>query len=313
MSLLKRTTIMLWTGLFLANALCAAPNANTDKGYIFAGPREVKKTKQIKKGVHIVAYHQNGVFVSEQSNSPWFQAALFIQGTRIEDAKGKVLQDVALCEATDPDGDLNWSIFWRPHGDTGTVSFKLGTGKWEGILGKGHLPGIVRKRADNHVMPQYKIQWHIDPNDRHILNRTDQYKYHDRGLSFHGPHIEDFSRKLENGTSLKNNSQSGVLLSENPEAKAPRNFATCYDRGTTINTATGNGDIMLLEDTDPDGDVVWLCHIWWYGKGPGTYEFLGGIGKWKGITGVGVTQGMLRGRTDDHFMLKSEMHWNLPQ
>ncbi len=68
---------------------------------------------------------------------------------------------------------------------------------------------------------------------------------------------------------------------------------------------------MLLEDTDPDGDVVWLCHIWWYGKGPGTYEFIGGTGKWQGIVGVGVTRGMLRPRTDDHFMLKSEMHWSI--
>jgi hypothetical protein len=31
----------------------------------------------------------------------------------------------------------------------------------------------------------------------------------------------------------------------------------------------------------------------------------------EGITGVGVTRGMLRPRTDDHFMLKSEMHWNI--
>lgn len=68
---------------------------------------------------------------------------------------------------------------------------------------------------------------------------------------------------------------------------------------------------MLLEDTDPDGDVVWLCHIWWYGKCPGTYEFIGGTGKWQGISGVGVTRGMVRERSDDHFMLKSEMHWNI--
>ena len=68
---------------------------------------------------------------------------------------------------------------------------------------------------------------------------------------------------------------------------------------------------MLLEDTDPDGDIVWLYHEWWYGKGPGSYEFIEGTGKWKGITGRGVTLGMLRPRTDDHFMLRSEMHWNI--
>jgi len=302
---------------FLASTLCGGPKparSGTDKGYIFAGPREVKRSKGLKKGQNIVAYHQRGVYVSENPQSPWYQAALFIQGTSIEDQEGNILQDVALCEATDAHGDLTWSILWRPDGKTGTLSLKLGTGKWEGISGQGRVPGMVQGRADDHIIPQYEIRWKVDPDNRSVLDaldRKEQFENHDRGLSFHGPHIEDFSRKLSNGTSLKISSQSGVLLSEDPQAKSPRNYATCYDRGTTIHTATGNGDIMLLEDTDPDGDVVWLCHIWWYGKGPGTYEFIGGTGKWEGINGVGVTRGMLRGRTDDHFMLKSEMHWNI--
>ena len=57
-----------------------------------------------------MAYHQKSVFVSNETTSPWYQAALFIQGTTVEDAEGTVLQDVALVEATDADGDLNWSI-----------------------------------------------------------------------------------------------------------------------------------------------------------------------------------------------------------
>jgi hypothetical protein len=28
------------------------------------------------------------------------------------------------------------------------------------------------------------------------------------------------------------------------------------------------GDVMLLEDTDPDGDIVWLYHEWWVREGP---------------------------------------------
>ena len=123
-----------------------------------------------------------------------------------------------------------------------------------------------------------------------LSNRKEHYKYHDRACAF----MSDYALLQELSLwQSRLSAQSGVLLSENPEAKSPRNHATCYDRGTTIKTAAGNGDIMLLEDTDPDGDVVWLCHIWWYGKGPGTYEFIGGSGKWHGITGVGVTGGML--------------------
>jgi sugar phosphate isomerase/epimerase len=121
------------------------------------------------------------------------------------------------------------------------------------------------------------------------------------------------SRKLPNGAALIYNNHSGVLLSDNREARSPRNLATSYDRGTTYSVGDKNlADIMLLEDTDPAGDTVWLYHEWWYGKGPGSHEFIGGTGKWKGISGFGKTLGVLRDRVDDHWLLKSEMHWNLP-
>ena len=143
------------------------------------------------------------------------------------------------------------------------------------------------------------------------INKSD-YEFHDQGLSFHGPHITTLTKELNNSVTLVYSNQSGVLLSEDPDAMSPRNFATCFDRGTTYQLEGKTlGDVMLLEDTDPDGDIVWLYHEWWYGKGPGSYEFIEGTGKWEGITGRGVTLGMLRPRTDDHFMLRSEMHWNI--
>jgi hypothetical protein len=122
------------------------------------------------------------------------------------------------------------------------------------------------------------------------------------------------SKDLSNGISLEFSTQSGVLMSLlDPGKVSPRNNATCFDRGNTVKLDGKTlGDIMLLEDTDQDGDVVWLLHIWWYNKGPGSYEFIDGIGKWEGISGTGVTRGMYKNRTDDHFMLKSELVWNLP-
>jgi hypothetical protein len=47
--------------------------------------------------------------------------------------------------------------------------------------------------------------------------------------------------------------------------------------------------------------------------GPGIYSFNGGTGKCKGIQGEAVTRGMYKGGSQDHFMLKSELHWNLPE
>jgi hypothetical protein len=169
-------------------------------------------------------------------------------------------------------------------------------------------------RADRYMKFPWKMNWKILSEDE-LLGpvNPENYRFHDTGLSFHGPHIITKRKELKNGVTLVYSDQSGVLLSDNPQAVSPRNYATCWDRGTTYHLDGRNlGDVMLLEDTDPEGDVVWLYHEWWYGMGPGSYDFIGGTGKWKGISGRGVTRGMLKGRTDDHFMLKSEMHWNLP-
>jgi hypothetical protein len=118
--------------------------------------------------------------------------------------------------------------------------------------------------------------------------------------------------ELANELSLEVSTQSGVLQGEDPEVESPRSYATCFDRGTTVRRGSKTlGDVMLLEDTDPDGDMVWLIHVWWYGRGPGSYQFIGGTGKWEGITGEGTTLGMLRERTDDHYMLRSEIHWRI--
>ncbi len=194
-----------------------------------------------------------------------------------------------------------------------TGSICKGIGKWKGITGKGRVLGELRERSDGHVTPQWEMNWEISNRKSAALRgKPGDHAYHDRGLSFHGPHIKELTKTLANGVTLVVSNQSGVLLSDDREAKSPRNLATCYDRGTTYTLAGKNlGDVMLLEDTDPDGDVVWLYHEWWYGKGPGSYEFIGGVGKWKGISGYGKTLGMSRPRTDDHYMLKSEMHWNL--
>jgi len=61
--------------------------------------------------------------------------------------------------------------------------------------------------------------------------------------------------------------------------------------------------------TDPDGDVWW---IWWRGDGKGgTWGFLGGSGKFEGITGGGSTRRALEWPSG-RFTLKWEGAWNRP-
>jgi len=293
--------------LFISSllAVAALARAGQDQGKLSLSPRQERRTKVFRDGRSIVAYQQSGTMVGGKANGPWKKATLFAQGTVFKDAGGAVTADVALWETTDPEGDIVWGVLWRPTDAPLAFEIKAGTGKWKGIAGKGKLPDGESR---------WEIDWSIANLESAALRgRPGDYTYHDSGFSFHGPHVTEMSIKLPNGATLTYNNQSGVLLSDNREAGSPRNLATSYDRGTTYSIGDRNlADIMLLEDTDPDGDTVWLYHEWWYGTGPGSYEFIGGTGKWEGISGYGKTLGVLRDRVDDHWLLKSEMHWNLP-
>lgn len=320
---MKTLTLLLSFMLIVAGPiysqkqLSPSSDLKKDAGYFFTGPREMIKTKKIKSDIIITAFTQKGVIITEEEGSPWYNATIFLQGSVLKDTMGNELKEVIICEACDKDGDLNWAVLHYPEGNTGPGSFELvqGTGKWAGIMGTGKITGNRTERADEYSMPGYDITWQIDPvnapNSDEIEDK-EQYEFRDECLSFHGPHVFLFSRELANGISLEFSTQSGVLMSLlSPETISPRNNATCFDRGNTVKlNGQTLGDVMLLEDTDQDGDVVWLLHIWWYNKGPGSYKFIDGIGKWEGIEGIGVTRGNYLNRTDDHFMLKSELVWD---
>lgn len=311
-------SLVLFAYIFSTFNIAAQSVGPNDSGYFLAGPRKEIKTKKIKPNVFITAFTRDGVIITDNSKSPWFSATLFVHGSVLTDSAGKELKEVLIFEACDKDGDLNWSLLHYPDGNKGPGTFELvqGTGKWAGIKGSGKITGNSGRRVDGYINPEYEIKWEIDPVNAPNSNQIpgkESYKYSDQCLSFHGPHVFLFKKELLNGISLEFSTQSGVLMSMlGPETSSPRNNATCYDRGNTVKlNGKTLGDIMLLEDTDHDGDVVWLLHIWWYNKGPGSYKFIDGIGKWEGINGVGVTRGMYKNRTDDHFMLKSELVWNL--
>jgi hypothetical protein len=293
---------ILFVSILLAVTIFAA--GGQDQGELSLEHRRETRTKVFLDGRSIIAYNQNGIMVGGNTDGPWKNATLFAQGTVFKDSDGAVVADAALWEMTDPEGDLVWGVLWRPADASHTFEIKAGTGKWKGIAGQGKLIDGEKR---------WVIDWSIaNLKSAALRGRPADYAYHDSGFSFHGPHVTEMSRTLPNGITLVYNNQSGVLLSNNLEAKSPRNLATSYDRGTTYSIDDRNlADIMLLEDTDPDGDVVWLYHEWWYGMGPGSYELIGGTGKWKGISGFGKTLGVLRDRVDDHWLIKSEMHWNL--
>jgi len=286
----------------------------SDKGYFFHGPKVIDRTMPLANGITLKAFHIHGVVVSDSPDSPLYETTLYAQGTTILDADGQVKGDVQLIEFTDPDGDANWiyGLNWTS-GASGEYVFGAGIGKWQGITGSLCTLGASHERADDHVMPRYEVEWAIAadaaPNEASALDES--LPNYDTGYSFHGAHVPTARKELRNGPILVASTQCGVLISEN--ANSPRHHATCHDRGTTIQSAEGKalGDVMLLEDTDADGDVTWLYHEWWYGRGPGSYRFIGGTGKWEGIQGTGRTLAMIARRADDHYMPSWELRWRI--
>ena len=308
----KHPAIILFGIILLPGINLVQAQEGTDKGYFFVGPEIETSGKEFKDGKYLKHYTHEGVVISENPDSPWYEGIFYVQGSALINEEGERIADVALCEITDQNGDLCWFVF-RNTEEGFKLTLKAGTGKWDNISGFAEMGKVKESRADGHLKFPWELSWKIQEKAgrENSISQSD-YEFHDQGLSFHGPHVTTLTKELNNSVTLVYSNQSGVLLSEDPKAMSPRNFATCFDRGTTFQLEGKTlGDMMLLEDTDPDGDIVWLYHEWWYGKGPGSYEFIQGTGKWNGITGRGVTLGMLRPRTDDHFMLRSEMHWNI--
>ncbi len=288
-----------------------------DSGYIFAGPTVERKRKVVKPGIILIDNHKHGVIVTENSDSPWHRATYYAHGSILSDAGGKFIRQVAFCETIDPDGDVTWSILWEPSEGKASYHFIVGTGKWKGIAGEATITDVTR-RADDHTMPSYSMSWEVDEkNDETIppFSPKGPYTNHATSLSFHGPHVTESIKELANGLKLIINTQLGVLIGEDSTASNvlnPRGYAASYDKGVTVWSGDKRlADVMLLEDTDPDGDIAWLVHVWWYARGRGLYKFVGGTGKWEGIRGEGVTLGQLMKRTDDYHLLRSEIHWRI--
>jgi hypothetical protein len=285
-----------------------------DSGYIFAGPTVERKSKAVKQGVVLVDNVREGVIVSDNTGSPWHKATYYTQGSILRDADGKFIRQVAFCETIDPDGDVTWSILWEPSVGRASYHFVVGTGKWKGIAGEVTVTGMQR-RADDYTMPSYRMSWEVDEkNDETIppFQPKGPFTNHATSLSFHGPHVTESIRELANGLKLVVNTQVGVLMGEDPSVPSPRSYVTSYDKGTTVwDRGERLADVMLLEDTDSDGDMAWLVHVWWYARGRGLYKFVGGTGKWEGIRGEGNTLPALMKRTDDYHFLRSGIHWRI--
>ncbi len=117
-------------------------------------------------------------------------------------------------------------------------------------------------------------------------------------------------KEFKNGNRLTAYHQTGSIVSKNP--KCPWSEATFFPQGSVLEDSNQViiAEVALCETVDSDGDLTWST-FWRSADGSSEIAIKAGTGKWKGITGYDVTRAMLRDRADDHYMLKSEMHWNI--
>jgi len=250
----------------------------------------------------LIPNSQRGVFLTDNPESPWYQATFFSHGTSIKNvATDKVIWDTSVIEAVQPDGDVSWISLAERYED-GASNFKFigGTGKWYGITGHGRVlhgkyePEIHTPASEDEEIPVWEMTWEVKPVDLEarqtieLLGPEDNPNV-DWGDVENGDH-EPCGPLVEtpNGHTLIPNAQVGVFLSTNPDS--PWHNATFNSHGTNIkDTATGKvlWDVSTIEAVQPDGDVTWIALAEKYEEGLPVFEFIGGTGKWYGITGHG--------------------------
>jgi len=288
-----------------------------DSGLLFLSPCVTDRVKNFQDGRKVTGYHQTGYSTGEKEGSPIYNASIYVISTVVENTAGSLLDHVRLIQFVCPKGDVLWAYAQkRPDTQEGEYTFKIksGVGCWKHIVGTIQELGFVENRVDGHSCVKIAVSSEIGSEDDRTQYYDHKSLYHnfDKGYSFHGAHVPEYQIDLAGCEidAIVINSQNGVLISENENS--PRHNATCCDRGYMMKKGGKTlGDVMLLEDTDPDGDMIWIYHEWWYGVGPGVYEMIGGHGKWSGITGSGNSVSFIRARQDEWYMPTWEISWDI--
>jgi hypothetical protein len=112
---------------------------------------------------------------------------------------------------------------------------------------------------------------------------------------------------LPDGSMLQRSHIKGIVLADDPSNSIHLASQDCF--GTTViaegGAAVGNG---YCDAVDADGDRWW---IWWHNGSDGnTWGFMGGTGKYEGITGGGTTKSLAQ-MADGRAAITWDGHWTM--
>jgi hypothetical protein len=119
-------------------------------------------------------------------------------------------------------------------------------------------------------------------------------------------HIDD--RQLPGGNVLSRDHYKGVMLAN--DASSPFNLANQDCLGSMVFSPAKGAPVEIgdvCDAVDKDGDVSW---IWYHDAGDvHTWAFMGGTGKYEGITGSGTTAQL--GGSADRLVISWEGNWTM--
>lgn len=137
----------------------------------------------------------------------------------------------------------------------------------------------------------------------------------DEGILISGDHIpiaEAGITLMTDGGDLIPEWRRGHIESSNPAS--PLYQAAYLQIGTSVRGADDapTNEVAILEFVDGDGDVTWAVVAKYYpGEYPAHFHFIGGTGKWHGITGEGIFTEYAGKRGDGRNMVDWKIQWKV--
>ena len=102
---------------------------------------------------NLLRTQSRSVLVTDDTKVPFYLSTQDCSGTYLLDANGQVDTGYGYCDVVDGDNDI-WWLSWETKGDDGTWQVLGGTGKYEGMTGKG-TSKVLSQTADG----RFALRW----------------------------------------------------------------------------------------------------------------------------------------------------------
>ncbi len=145
--------------LFLALAPGSSAQERSDSGD-FAFVTASSEEMPLSQGHVLMRVVQSGVVFADDPASPMDRTATTCTGSMVMDATGQATVVSGHCDGVNADGDV-WTAWYAGNQDGGAWGFMGGTGKFEGIEGRGTFSAEVQW-SDGRGINSWKVTYTVN-------------------------------------------------------------------------------------------------------------------------------------------------------